>query len=344
MFDDFFSTLGPFGGGHEQHGLHGGDAATLAHVHSAMPGHQHFDFDPLSYGQHASHLPAQNPFELHPTHLPTHLDLTHPPAGYEVTQMHQAHPGPTMPADHAPGTHSHAETLHTAHLSHAPEPPPAEAVHQHHPATGLETLQQHPIEAVHTTWDPAHFHGIGHPLEFSHIWQLQTQPSCAVMAQADIYQAITGQHLTEQQACQIAQAHGWYDPQTGTPPEAVGNVLNYLGIPTEHHYHSNLNEIADALEHNQPVMVGLNANEIWHPYHDAVTGEPMQLKVDGHVVWVAGMDQGPDGTLKLILNDTGTPGGRIEAVDARDFLNAWADEGNFIAIAHPPATSHLSTM
>lgn len=52
-------------------------------------------------------------------------------------------------------------------------------------------------------WDPAAFHGVGHPEQYSHCWQYQTEEDCAVMAQGEILESITGIHLTEQQPCQI---------------------------------------------------------------------------------------------------------------------------------------------
>jgi hypothetical protein len=90
------------------------------------------------------------------------------------------------------------------------------------------------------------------------------------------------------------------------------------------------------LQHNDRVIVGLNANEIWHPCRDSATGEPVELPLAGHAVWVTGIDQELDGSIKVILCDSGTPDGRAEAVDVADFLNAWADYGNEMVVAHQP--------
>ena len=49
----------------------------------------------------------------------------------------------------------------------------------------------------------------------------------------------------------------------------MGKLLNELGIPTEQKYHANLEDIADALEKGDRVIVGLDANEIWNPMRDA---------------------------------------------------------------------------
>lgn len=182
------------------------------------------------------------------------------------------------------------------------------------------------------SWLP--FHGVGNPIAAASYWQPQTENSCAVMAQADIIAAMGGPHLTESQAVQVVSSHGWY--HDGTQPQDVGKLLNLYGIPTHETYDNSLTSLYDALQHGQYVMVGLNANEIWTPVHDPVTGAPQEQPVGGHVVWVTGMDQTPDGHVHIFLNDTGTPTGRIEEVDAADFLNAWHDVGNLMVTA--PAT------
>jgi hypothetical protein len=67
-----------------------------------------------------------------------------------------------------------------------------------------------------------------------------------------------------------------------------------------------------------------------------VLGSPIEQSNAGHAVWVTGIDQQPDGSVKIILNDSGTPDGQMKAVDAEDFLNAWEDFGNFVVVADAP--------
>ncbi len=175
------------------------------------------------------------------------------------------------------------------------------------------------------------FHGVGNPIAAANYWTPQTENSCAVMAQADIISAMGGPHLTEAQAVQVATAHGWYND--GTQPQDVGKLLNLYGVHTQETYNNSLTTLHDALQHGEYVMVGLNANEIWTPVHDPVTGAPVEQQVGGHVVWVTGMDQSADGHVHIYLNDTGTPTGRIEEIDAADFMNAWHDVGNLMVTA-----------
>lgn len=188
-------------------------------------------------------------------------------------------------------------------------------------------------------WDVSQFNGVGNPFEDANCWQQQNgQNSCAVVAQRGIIESITGNDLSEEQVCQFAEANGLFDPNTGTFPNDVGKILNAFGLTTESHFDANLNDIAEALERGDKVIVGLDANEIWQPIRDA-NGNPIEQDDGGHAVWVTGIDQAEDGSIKLILNDSGTPDGQMKVVDAADFANAWDDFGNQIVVAHntPPS-------
>jgi hypothetical protein len=184
------------------------------------------------------------------------------------------------------------------------------------------------------------FNGYGNPVQDAHYWkQQQGDNSCAVVAQLSIYEAITGQDISEAEACEIAQANGWFDQQMGTNPQDVGKLLNALGIPTTQSYDASLSDIAKGLEQGDKIIVGLDASEIWSPAKDPSTGQPLEQSNAGHAVWVTGIEQAADGSINLILNDSGSPNGQMATVSAEDFLNAWQDYGNFLVIADAPAVS-----
>ena len=185
-------------------------------------------------------------------------------------------------------------------------------------------------------WDVRDFNGFGEPMENADFWHQQSgQNSCAVVAQTSIFEAIRGVHISEEKACEISQENGWFDPDIGTRPSDVGKLLNKLGVPTEQKYDSHLEDIADALEKGDLVIVALDANEIWYPMRDA-DGTAIEQPNGGHAVWVTGIDTQADGSVKIILNDSGNPDGQMTAIDAVDFLNAWEDYSNFIVVADAP--------
>ncbi|MBD2207430.1 C39 family peptidase [Calothrix sp. FACHB-1219] len=186
-------------------------------------------------------------------------------------------------------------------------------------------------------WHPSQFDGWGNPIEDAQYWQKQQgSNSCAVVAQVSVLESITGIEISEAQACQVAEANGWFDPETGTTPEQIGKFLEHYGVPCEKSYNASLEDIADALEKGDKVIVGLDAHEIWNPLKDPMTGSPLEQANGGHAVWVTGIDTEPDGSVRIILNDSGTPNGQMKVVDAEDFLNAWEDYGNLLVVADSP--------
>jgi len=209
---------------------------------------------------------------------------------------------------------------------------PDYAVYDHHATQAQDVLEGVPVP-YHATWDPSTFHGVGNPVGDTKYWQQQHENDCAVMAQTDVYNAITGHHLTEQEALKIVTQHCWYD--NGTTLEDTGKLLSFLGIPVHQSTNSSFQDLYSAVQNGQQVIVGLNANEIWSPYHDSSTGAPIEQAPAGHAVWVTGIDKEPDGSIKVLVSYTGIPGGQVEAVDAADFMNAWHDFGNFMVTTPP---------
>ncbi|MBR8837525.1 MAG: hypothetical protein DSM106950_26835 [Stigonema ocellatum SAG 48.90 = DSM 106950] len=222
---------------------------------------------------------------------------------------------------------------HPDHFAHAHG---VASVGNHWDTTGV----MHDYSQSYTLGADSSFYGnvIGHPAEDAQFWHEQaSNTSCAVVSQLSILESITHTHLSEDAVCKIAQDNHWYDPDSGTKPDDIGKILNAFGVPTDHKHDATLQDLADALNKGDKVIVGVNANDIWHPVKDPVTGEPLPQEIAGHAVWVTGIEQEPSGSVKIILNDSGTPNGCMETVDATDFLNAWRDCGQDMIVAHTPS-------
>ncbi|GEM_PF-2467645 len=300
MFDDIFSHLG-----HHDPETQATDYFAADHLHqyqSAYGVEGHPAFAPVSAGSGAE---AHGHFDFDPLHWPG-------------------------PASHSPQHTAHPE--HPAADAYSPAYAPA-----HHEATPYWSDGQ-PVPH-YNEWSPAagNYHGVGNPFGDAQYWQQQHANDCAVMAQTDVYNALTGHHLTEQQALNIVTQHGWY--HDGTTLQDSNKLLNYFHIPTQEYANASIQDLYKALQHGDQVIVGLNANDIWFPHRDPVTGAPVEQAVAGHAVWVTGIEQAPNGSIKVILNDTGTPNGRMETVDAADFMNAWHDFSDFMIVAHAPGHS-----
>ena len=177
----------------------------------------------------------------------------------------------------------------------------------------------------------------GTPIDDSYYWRHQQgDNSCAVVAQICVYESLTGEYISEDAASYYAQQQGWFDPLTGTSPENTGNILNALGINT-YQVDASLSGLEYALAWGDKPIVGLDASEIWNPQYD-LYGNPVEQDFQGHAVWVTGIDYESDGSVGIILNDSGTSSGMASVVGYSDFMNAWQDTNYFVAVADNPMT------
>ena len=252
------------------------------------------------------------------------------------------HPEPT-------GEHPPADSFDTESDHHRIEGEPtgvAESVtpHADHELGGLADWWH---DLWHDIWHaiaPEHLVTIGgNPEQESKYYHLQEgDNSCAVAAQTGVLESIfPDRHFNEADLAHIAEEKGWYSPQSGTPMRDVGNLLQEFQVPIERHTNFTFTEIYDAVNHGEKVIVGLNANEIWHPQHGA-DGSPLHQAPAGHAVWVTGFDLNDQGKVEVVLNDTGTPDGRASRIPVDDFRNAWNDYSNFAVMTHLNGAQHAA--
>ncbi len=174
----------------------------------------------------------------------------------------------------------------------------------------------------------------GEPYEVLQYWSPQESDfSCAIASQKALLESITGLDIPELQLAEFAFNNGWFDPNCGTLPANVGNILEYYGIEVVRTYDQTIDDLIGCLNQGDKVLVALDANEIWTPQYDN-NGVPLEQNDAGHVVWVTGIHQYDDGNIEIILNDTGNPSGAGAVVQIKDFMNAWNDYGNYAVIAN----------
>jgi len=162
-------------------------------------------------------------------------------------------------------------------------------------------------------------------------WNWQgVDESCAVVAQQGVIESVLHQDINQDALVSFAREHGWYDPESGTPPDCVGNLIEAFNIPVERHFDTSLEDLFDALKRGDKVIVGLNAHEIWEPQYSP-EGVPLKQSPAGHAVWVTGITV-KDNEFYVALNDSAPLSGWREEVPLKDFMNAWQDEGNFSVI------------
>jgi hypothetical protein len=173
----------------------------------------------------------------------------------------------------------------------------------------------------------------GDPLIDGDYWQEQKSDySCAVVAQACIYESLTGQRISEADASDYANQQGWFDPERGTSLEDTGNLLEDWGIETYTPQNASFANLENALARGDKPIVGVDGNEIWYPQSDR-QGNSLEQSDVGHAVWVTGIDYQSNGSASIIVNDSGDPNGSSSVIEYDDFMNAWSDYDSFVAIA-----------
>lgn len=168
-------------------------------------------------------------------------------------------------------------------------------------------------------------------------WHMQTyDDTCAVVSQEFILESLTGQDFSEDELRQEAIDNGWYTPGGGTPVEHVGDLLEAHGVDVERTDGATLQDIADKLSRGEKVIVGVDADEIWTPGQDygqdEILGDVGCIPGQGanHAVEVIGIDVSDPNHPMVILNDPGHPDGQGAMIPADEFVNAWADSGNYM--------------
>ena len=200
----------------------------------------------------------------------------------------------------------------------------------------LGNLATNATQSLGALYDDPIEYGI--PLDDAYYWRHQQgDNSCAVVAQVCVYESLTGEYISEDAASYYAQQQGWFDPLSGTPLVDTGNILNDLGIETYQQFDTSFSDLEYALTWGDKPIVALDGNEIWNPQYD-LYGNPVEQANAGHAVWVTGIDYESDGSVGIILNDSGTSSGMASVVEYYDFINAWQDFSNFVMIADNPVT------
>ncbi|MFI3206037.1 MAG: hypothetical protein R3Y33_02205 [Clostridia bacterium] len=173
---------------------------------------------------------------------------------------------------------------------------------------------------------------IGDPDSAIDDWHLQeTDSSCAVAAQEFVLEELTGQEFDESDLRDIAEANGWWSLDGGTPTNDVGNILEYMGLNVQSSTGGTIDDIAECLENDGEVIVGVDSEELWY-------GEDNDLWGPGsgadHAVQVVGIDYSdPDQTM-VIINDSGNPNGQGRAITLELFEEAWEDSDNLMVEAY----------
>ncbi len=162
-------------------------------------------------------------------------------------------------------------------------------------------------------------------------WHIQDgQNSCAVCCQQFIINEFLDLDVSEQELCEIAEQKGWFDPESGTSPANIDNLLELYGIDTQMNETGTIQDIAETLERGGRVIVGVDSEVLWV---DGVGNYPWSGA--DHAIEVIGLDDTDPSDVKVIINDSGTANGCGRVVSLDEFQEAWSLSGGLMVSAFP---------
>ena len=162
-------------------------------------------------------------------------------------------------------------------------------------------------------------------------WHVQENDySCAVCSQQFIINEFMDLNLTEEQLCKIAEAQGWLNPELGTSPRDVGNLLELFGIDTHTSYEGNMNDIKNTLDQGGRVIVAVDSAVLRTEGY----GNYPVYGMD-HAIEVIGIDDSNPNDIRVIINDSGIENGGGLTVSYLEFMEAWQPSGGFMVSAFP---------
>lgn len=178
-------------------------------------------------------------------------------------------------------------------------------------------------------FDPTHADPddvVGHPEEAMKQWEYQGDTGrCALYSQKFVIEELTGEEIDIEEIADLAESHGWFSEDSGTPTLNMAKVLEHYGIDSDTSFHNSLDDLRDALANDHKVIVSVDSGEIWYGENDSIftPGEGAD-----HAVEVIGIDYSDPDHPMVILNDSGSPDGCGEMVPMDTFADAWEDSAN----------------
>lgn len=173
-------------------------------------------------------------------------------------------------------------------------------------------------------------------------WQGNTG-ECAIHAQFRILQDY-GYLGTVDMLRDQAIEHGWFDPETGTPSQDIGKLLELNGVPCTMYVEANRYNLINELAQGKRVIVTVDSDELWHK-NSALEKTWENLKdvfFDGtdHAVVVSGINTADPDNIQVVLTDSGD-GHRTISYPIDQFEDAWRDGHCQMIVTNAPPPEGL---
>jgi hypothetical protein len=171
--------------------------------------------------------------------------------------------------------------------------------------------------------------------------------TCAIRCQEFILREFLGYDIPEEKLVEEAIDHGWYDGR-GTTPADVGKLLELHGVPVHRYSHANTYNLATELAQGHKVIIGVNAEELWHSdnpvLHSIAAFAGWDSHDPDHAVMVTGIDTTDPKDVKVIVNDPGS-GDVHKEYPLKQFLHAWQASDFYMVSTQgsaPPTASGMT--
>ena len=164
--------------------------------------------------------------------------------------------------------------------------------------------------------------------------------TCAIKSQQIILHSF-GVDIPETSLVHEATIKGYYIPGQGTTADMVGLLLEDHGVDVHTKHHATVYDLAAELAQGHKVIVGVDADELWHhaTWNDLFIGEQAN-----HALIVTGIDTSNPLDTKVILTDPGT-GEVARSFSMSQFIDAWQDSSCFmVATDKAPQVSYGGIM
>ncbi len=159
---------------------------------------------------------------------------------------------------------------------------------------------------------------------------LQKYPdTCAIKSQQIILNS-KDVDVSEETLRNDAILNGWYESGKVTPMECTGFLLERYGVSVYKIQGASLLDLSKELVQGHGVVVGVDSGELWNPGIEESFEDIMQGVHADHALIVNGIGVDPYTSEAYVnLTDSGT-GYVNEAYPVNQFLDAWADSGNYM--------------
>jgi hypothetical protein len=172
----------------------------------------------------------------------------------------------------------------------------------------------------------------GSPIEDMGLWEQQDDPmSCAVASTNMMFRTV-GLDVDESVTAAIFESRGIYDPEIGTNPAFIDDVINEIAVRGNLDFHAEEvlgftpESLQEMLDGGVRPLVCVDSSELYDG-GDRLLNEMGLIPDTGHAIQVTGIVHNEEGDF-VVINDPGFPEGAGQMIPMETFMNASDDFGN----------------